>query len=314
MTIEDKIIFFDTSIFESENYFEGRKINILFNLAKNGLIHLKMTDVVYREILTRIENHTTKAVNLFKKEKLNFEREARILRNTNVLNEHFEKVDFKTLKETANKQIKEKLIGVINESKIEIIDSSIVDVKEILNDYFETNPPFKEGLKKNEFPDAISINAIKKWCENTSNTAIHLSSDNDFKKIETSYIDCSHDLSSLAYSEIENDPFFEEVDIDFLGIDDLDIDIGVMYDVEEDSFSYEIEMNILFSVNASYTDLTSAYYDKEDGIWWGEERITTIKKYSVNTLVYADYKLEKNKIDGYFKKITDFEFRDIEEI
>jgi hypothetical protein len=356
MTIKDKIIFLDTSAFEAENYFEGRNINILFNLAKEELIHLKMTDIVYREVLARIENHAIKAVNLFKRDKLNFEREARILRNTNVLSDHFEKVDFKYLKENAKKEIQEKFHQVIDEFKIEIIDSGIADIKEVLKDYFETNPPFKDGLKKNEFPDALSINAIKKWSEKNSNSVIHLSNDKDFDEYKNQAIDCSHDLSSLleflftensdiqhefitaiyrksigkiktsiekelsedlsslVYSKLENDWSYEDVEVDFLEINDFEIEIAVINEIEEKSFSYEIEMNILFSVEANYTDLSTAYYDKEDGVWWGEESVSETKKYSVNALIYVDFELEDNKVDGDFIEITDFEFRDMEEI
>ena len=356
MTIEDKIIFLDTSVFESENYFEGRNINILFNLAKDELIHLKMTDIVYREVLARTKYHAIKAVNLYKKDKLNFERESRILRNTSVLNDYFGKVDFKEIKENAKKEIQEKFHQVIDEFKIEIIDSSIADIKEVLEDYFETNPPFKEGLKKNEFPDSLSINAIKKWCEKTSNSVIHLSNDKDFDEYKNDTIDCSHDLSSLleflftenediqfefiaaiykksindiiisieselsedlsslAFSEIENDAWFEDVEVNFIEIYETEIIIEVINEIEDDYFSYEIEINIYFSVEADYTDLSTAFYDKEDGIFWGEERKRETKKYCVNTLIYADFELEENKVDGSFSEIRDFLFRDIEEI
>ncbi|MFV8392585.1 PIN domain-containing protein [Flavobacterium sp. LB2P6] len=354
--MEDKIIFLDTSVFESENYFEGRNMNILFNLAKQKLIHLKITDIVYREVLARIENHAIKAVNLFKSQKLNFEKEARILRNTNVLSDYFKKINFTELKEKSKKEILEKFHQVIDEFNIEIIDSSIADIKEVLGDYFETNPPFKNGIKKNEFPDAISLNTIKKWCEETSNTVIHLSNDKDFDKYEKKAIDCSRDLSSLlellftensdiqyefitaiynksiteiegcienelsedlsssAYSKIENDAWYEDVEIDFLEINEIEIIIGLINEIGEETFSYEIEMNIHFSVETYYTDLSGAIYDKEDGVWWGEERISEIKRYSANTLIYADFELEKNKVNGNFIEITDFDIRDIEEI
>lgn len=356
MTIEGKIIFLDTSIFESENYFEGRNINILFGLAKENLIHLKITDIVYREVLNRIEIHSIKAVNLFKKQKLNFDRDARILRNTNVLKHHFEKVNFKELKESVKEKIKGKFHYVIEEFKIEIINTNIANIKEVLDDYFATNPPFKDGIKKTEFPDALSLNAIKIWCEKSSNSVIHLSNDKDFDEYENEAIDCSHDLSSLleflfkessdiqielitaiytksldeittsiesllpedlnslAYSKIENDAWYENVDIDFIEIYETQIIIGVINEIGNDSFSYEIEINIYFSVEAYYTDLSTAFYDKEDGIWWGEERRREIKKICANTLVYADFELEENKVDGHFYEIIDYDIRNVDEV
>jgi hypothetical protein len=297
LNIEKKIIYLDTSILESENYFEGRKINILFNLAKENLIYLKMTDIVYREVLNRIENHAVKAVNLYKKQKLNFDREARILRNTNVLNEHFKKENFKDLKESAKQEIREKFNSVISDFSIEIIDSKVANIKEVLDDYFATKPPFKEGLKKTEFPDALSLNVIKIWCTNNSSDVIHLSNDKDFDDYKNESIDCSHDLSSLlellftensdikfefisriyeksineitesiesklsedlsslAFSEIENDPWYEDAEVDFIEIYNNEIVIGVINEIEDESFSYEIEINIYFSVEVYYTDL-----------------------------------------------------------
>lgn len=238
---------------------------------------------------------------------------------------------------------------------IEIIDTSIANIKEVLDDYFATNPPFKDGIKKTEFPDALSLNAIKIWCEKSSNSVIHLSNDKDFDEYENEAIDCSHDLSSLleflfkessdiqielitaiytksldeittsiesllpedlnslAYSKIENDAWYEDVDIDFIEIYETQI-IGVINEIGNDSFSYEIETNIYFSVEAYYTDLSTAFYDKEDGIWWGEERRREIKKFCANTLVYADFELEENKVDGHFYEITDYDIRNVDEV
>ncbi|MGB3465576.1 MAG: PIN domain-containing protein [Cyclobacteriaceae bacterium] len=354
--IENRVIFLDTSIFESENYFEGRNINILFGLAKENLIQLKITDIVYRETLNRLENHVVKAVNLFKKQKLNFDKEARILRNTDVLENYFSRVNFKESKESAKQQITDRLHQVLKECNIEIVDSSISDVKEVLEDYFSIKPPFKEGLKKSEFPDALSLNTIKKWSTQTSNSTIHLSNDKDFKGYDNDLIDCSHDLSSLlellfiensdiqyefittiyqnsideivssievdysedlsssAFSEIENDISYEDTEVEFSSIDKTEVVIGVINEIEEDAFSYEIEVNIFFSVEAYYTDLSNAFYDKEDGIWWGEERINETKKFCANTLIYASFELDENKIDGCFYEITEFDIRYLDEV
>lgn len=354
--MENKIIFIDTSIFESENYFEGKNINILFNLSKQGLVEIKITEIVYREILTRIENHITKAVNLYKKDKLNFEREARILRNVDILNHHFEKVDFKKIKEDAKEQIVTKFNEIVKNYNIEIINSDIADINEIINDYFEIKPPFKDGLKKNEFPDAININTIKKWCEINNVTSVYITNDKDFANYKNEFVNCSHslpsileflytedddiqyefitsifkksifeikskieedfidDLNLLAFSNLENDAFYEDVECDFLEINEINVIIGTINEIEDEIFSYEIEMDITFSVEAYYTDLSMAYYDKEDGVWWGEERVSETKKYSVNTLVYADFELEENKTDGNFIEITDYEFRQLGEI
>lgn len=265
-------------------------------------------------------------------------------------------MNFRKLKERAKKEIQGKLDQAIDEFKVQVLDTSIADVKEVLDDYFNTNPPFKEGLKKNEFPDALSLNAIKKWCEEMNESVIHLSYDKDFEGFKNAHIDCSqtlssllellytentdiqheiitsiyeksigiiegsveeevlYDLSSLVYSEIENDPWYENVEIDFYGIEKIEDVIGVINEIEDDRFSYEIEMNIYFSVEAYYTDLSTGYYDREYDIWWGEERKNETKDYCANTLIYADFEIEENKIDGSFTEITQFDIRSINEV
>lgn len=146
--MSNRIIFLDTSIFESENYFEGRNINLLFHLSQQNLIDLKITDIVYREIINRLTNNIIKATNLFKTQKISFENDARILRNIKTLEDYFKKVDFKKIKENAVSEIKQKFEEILKNNSIEIIDTSIANIKEITDDYFATKPPFKEGLKK----------------------------------------------------------------------------------------------------------------------------------------------------------------------
>lgn len=48
-------------------------------------------------------------------------------------------------------------------------------------------------------------------------------------------------------------------------------------------------------------------------LFW-TSKVSSSKKYSVNTLIYVDFELEVKKVDGNFVEIKDFDFRDIEEI
>lgn len=349
--MECKIIFLDTSIFESENYFEGRNINILFNLVKHKLVQLKITDIVYREVLARLDNHAIKAVNLYKKQKIIFDKEARILRNTNVLNDYFNKINFNELKLISKSEMNEKFHSVIRDFNIEIISSNYADVTEVLKDYFSVKAPFKDGLKKNEFPDALSLNAIKNWCDTSCNSVIHLSNDKDFEGYENDKIDCSFNLSSLlediftendyiryehifnesidnikfaiedelcddiaglVYVEIEDGFYYD--DVEFISIDKYDIVKNVINEITEESFSYEIEMTIFFSVQLYYTDYSSAIYDKEDSVWLGEKSESEVKKYSTKALIYVDFELDKNRSNGKFVEISNYDMEDLEEI
>lgn len=350
-----RIIFLDTSIFESENYFESRNINLLFRLANQNLIEIKITDIVYREIKNRLLDHIVKAINAFKKQKINFESEGRILRNIELLNSHFNKLDYKTLKNQGQLEIIAKLEEIIKTSNIEIIDTKNSDITEVFNDYFATKPSFKDGSKKNEFPDAFSLNTIKKWCVDKEKKCIFISNDKDFENYDDDNIDCNYTISTLlellykenndiqyeiitqiyensiddidkaitaqvitsletqVYEKLNNDAWFEDVDVNFREIEYIDITIALINEIEDNSFTYEMDVDMDFTVDAEYTDLNNAYYDREDGFWFGEERVDKIIKYRANILVYPYFEFDAKTNRGKFIEIDSYEIRSIEE-
>ncbi|MCB0745686.1 MAG: hypothetical protein KDC67_17415, partial [Ignavibacteriae bacterium] len=96
---------------------------------------------------------------------------------------------------------------------------------------------------------------------------------------------------------------------------EVNIEIGVINEVViNSSFSYEIESNITFSIDVEYIDLSMAYYDKEDGVWWGEERVTETKRYSANVISIAEFSYDLGEENGFYYQMKDFEIRDLEEI
>lgn len=351
-----QIVFIDTSIFENENYFEGRNINLLFHLSQEKLISLKITDIIYREILKRLEEHSIKAINLYKNQKIEFNQEARILRNINLLNDQFKKDDIKLFKENSKQLLLQKFDEIIENNNIEIINTNIANASEILDDYFATNAPFKEGNKKNEFPDAFNINTIKHWCEYNFNNCFFITNDKDFTNYKHPQINCKFNLSTLleflyiensdvkeeifnriyrdslteikyetesaliinlesfAFEILYNDPWIEDIEVNFNAFEETEFDIALINEIKEDTFTYEIELNIKYSVDCDYTDLNSAFYDKEDGIWLGEINRSEKKYFKANALVYPSFSYDSKKYSGEFLEIVDYEIRDIEEI
>uniref|UniRef100_A0AAU6WP78 PIN domain-containing protein n=1 Tax=Chryseobacterium endophyticum TaxID=1854762 RepID=A0AAU6WP78_9FLAO len=353
---QTQIVFIDTSIFESENYFEGRNINLLLHLSQENLISLKITDIIYREIQKRLEEHSNKAVNLYKNQKIEFNQEARILRNINLLNDQFKKDNIKSLKENSRQLLLQKFDETIKNNNIEIINTNIADASEILDDYFAIKSPFKEGNKKNEFPDAFNINTIKHWCKKNFHNCFFITNDKDFTNYEHPQINCEFNLSTLlellyvensdikeeifnriyqdSLSEIEyetessltsslesfafevlyNDPWMEDVEVNFHAFEEIQFDIVLINEIKTDTFTYEIELNIKYSVDCDYTDLNSALYDKEDGIWLGEVNRNEKRNFKANCLVYPLFSYDSKKYTGEFKEIVDYEIREIEEI
>lgn len=73
-----------------------------------------------------------------------------------------------------------------------------VTIAEIRDAYFDCKTPFAEsGNKKNEFPDAISLMALRNWADQTNQLVCAVSRDKDWESFceEADNIDCIKDLS-----------------------------------------------------------------------------------------------------------------------
>jgi len=52
-----------------------------------------------------------------------------------------------------------------------------VDIDQVLTNYFEIKPPFAEGNKKTEFPDAIALSTLENWAKEESKTVLVVTAD-----------------------------------------------------------------------------------------------------------------------------------------
>jgi hypothetical protein len=151
------IIILDTSIFIKENFLHGNKIKGLLNLSKKGEIDLYITEITYQEILANF----AKSIGLALSEKRKFEKDHKVLRNNDSFDTFFSKFEKNELIESFKKEIDE----LINESIIKKIPYTSLNIGNVFKKYFNTVPPFSNGSKKAEFPDAFSIELIKKYFE-----------------------------------------------------------------------------------------------------------------------------------------------------
>lgn len=349
------IIFIDTSVFESENFFKGRNLIHLCDLSKDSVIELKITDIVYKELIQRIKENTSKADRAFKKAYPLIDNESKILKNMEEFDAFFPLPIIDV--ETVSAELISKLDKFLKESLIEIIDSKISDTKEVFNDYFDIKPPFKEGKKKSEFPDAFTYSTIKQWVKLNHKDVYFISNDSDFDELTTTSINCTYNLSTIidlisreidekhtvfieeiyenstsdilhalekdysnelmdaVYNKIQHDPYYEEPEIDPPDEIEVVIDIGVINEIVlNSSFSYEVESDITFSVNVEYIDLSTAFYDKEDGIWYGEERRSETKNYSANVISIAEFSYDLEDDNGFYYQMSNFNIRSLEEV
>lgn len=70
-----------------------------------------------------------------------------------------------------------------------------LNVSNLLNHYFLSNPPFSEsGKKKNEFPDAIVLMAIEAWAEENNKLVLAIAKDDDWRR----YCDTSKRIAYIS--------------------------------------------------------------------------------------------------------------------
>lgn len=75
----------------------------------------------------------------------------------------------------------ERLDAFINRSGCEVIDdTALVDTSTLFDGYFAGSPPFGTGKKKNEFPDALALNALEATAAARDIAILVVSKDNDW--------------------------------------------------------------------------------------------------------------------------------------
>jgi hypothetical protein len=172
------IIYIDTSIFESENFTEGSKLKQLIELGQKDMIKLLLPEITYREVVERIRKKLKDAKSSYKK----IYSDCRVLRNSDNFKKVFAINEVDVDRELEN--IKSKFDELIKLGKVEVIPYPIVDISSIFGKYFENKPPFKEGEKKNEFPDAFAIETVEQWCKKYRKKCFVLCKDNDILTVD----------------------------------------------------------------------------------------------------------------------------------
>jgi predicted nucleic acid-binding protein len=188
-----KNISIDTSFFESQNFLAGSKLMELSNLYKDNLISLYITDIVYKEVLSRFSKNIKEAEEKIKKPKKLLEVSASILRNFSDFDFYFKFPEIEITK--LQNQFKLKFDSWINDNNVDVISTGHLTIKDVFDDYFENKAPFKEGEKKHEFPDAFTLKALIEKFKNSKSYL--LTGDNDLLNFQSDVLLPTNDVSDL---------------------------------------------------------------------------------------------------------------------
>ena len=170
----------DTNIFDAAKFdlCDTSPLKTLENYVKNGKIKVILSDIVVRESKRHIADKTKKICGIMRKAKADALKEsAEHFISALELGEILRIVKFNDELVSKGEEMFDDFLRTIN---AEILDADLIDVGLILDDYFETKPPFENGeKKKSEFPDAFIAQQIRKRFGETEKVVI-VSNDKGF--------------------------------------------------------------------------------------------------------------------------------------
>ncbi|MEG4015231.1 MULTISPECIES: PIN domain-containing protein [unclassified Microcoleus] len=263
-----RLVALDTQVFDSHNFnYNSTSFRRLVELAQQEKISLVLTYVTLHEIRAHITEGAVltskaieQAVNDLNKKRFKPQgdtKKVRISANSDLLNEFKTKVqELAPNFDQINQELLDQLESFLQETNFKIIEVDRVSVVDIFNSYFSGTPPFGEGKKKSEFPDAFALLALQKEAEDRNRIIYVVSGDSDWQKF------CS---SSEDLSWIENLKELLETIIRETDSDEVD-ECYELYRDKEDQIKGYIQKNfsdLNFLLDLSGTSL----------IEWGSEEI-----------------------------------------
>lgn len=329
-TLETSKIFIDTQVFIAANFqFSSGRLKKLSELNKKDKITIFLTDITIREIVANIEETVEELNNYVKK----FQSQAKLLRKIPVYDAIFN-FDKNVVLEDVKGEFKKFIeLGIHSYNSNPIYSVTIIPVKNvsiesIFDKYFNQQPPFGEGKKKAEFPDAFIIAALEQWCEDNKEFMYVISNDSDMKNacllsrylIPLATLDELFDLinaedeyiSSIAHSwftnnkkEIEQkiiDNFENEIfsledyegEVDNIRVKNIILSNENLIEIEDEALSFTVQAKISYLANVTYPDPDMTYYDKEDGECYVFDSIKKTLKREENISVQIEMSFDRD--------------------
>lgn len=293
--LETRNIFIDTEYFVKSNFnFSSKQFCTLQELCKNGQVRYILTSVVEQEVESKIESSIKDALNSLQ----SFRKKASILSTIEdpLLSSFFSEVN----EEDTYKKASHVFHKFNRSCNYDYVEADDIDPENLLDLYFSKKPPFGEGKKKSEFPDAISLLSLesyigideKLYIVSADKDLIKFCADNErFISIESleRFLDIYNQHTNIRTVKIKeyilesieaiknmvseyvngcdvyNNSTWEDAEVDsFLisSIGDLDVSVIQVND-EECQLTFDVQVEI--DVEVTGPDFTNGVYDKEDG-------------------------------------------------
>jgi len=170
-------IFIDASTFRRECFsLSGHKLGTIYDLGCKGKISIFLTDITLQETRNLLDEFIEDIKLLHLKLSRKLEPFKEILKQSLVDKNDNEEEIAQTLD-----KIRVSLEDYFEDVDATILPVSQVDSAKIFESYFSQRPPFGDGKKKFEFPDAFSLLALQDWCEENDQKMYVVSADSDME-------------------------------------------------------------------------------------------------------------------------------------
>jgi PIN domain len=169
-------IFLDANVFIGQGYQYGSTaFRQIISLAQAQEIFVYLTDITIREVEANITKDLYKAHQTFEGQRNRAD--IRILKSIIEAPLHglFNGFDAEQAKEVLITQFRK----CLEDMRVRVLYVSQVSIDDIFSKYFAKTPPFGEGDKKAEFPDAFALAALEAWCKEYSERLYVISADGD---------------------------------------------------------------------------------------------------------------------------------------
>lgn len=169
-------VFLDTSVLAGQQYnFASAALASFVPVAAKHSLTFLLPDPTEREIRRQIEERSQDALNALEEAR----RRAPFLAKW----EHFPQKTSTAL--ASNWRVRhvafQEWNAFLDQFNVQKLTYADVDVAEVMRWYDKVIPPFREGKKRKEFPDAFAVAILAAYAAKTTSTVAVVSEDSDFK-------------------------------------------------------------------------------------------------------------------------------------
>jgi len=313
-------LYLDTQVFDGNAYdFQNKHFRQLVALAEAGEVRLLMPEVTKREIESHIVAKAKDVYAALEKLRKGFARNLRV--------PPFDAIAKATTEDAIMHELVVQFQAFCEAVHVEEISLAGLDVAAVLDDYFEKRPPFGDGKKKSEFPDAFTAQLLTKWCEGNKRKAVIISGDTDWSGVNTPQIEVLDHIAKFlarfpdpilarkllellqeqidikkkvkkAFEDLEfSDP---EYHTEICAVTAGDVEVGDLYvtDIKDGIATVEFDVDISYSAAVSGSTIYRRYKygDYEDDSRWVNGHVTGSKSATASIEIYFDED-DPNEID-----------------